>query len=361
MDTQSFAVLGAGVIGLSTAIALRDAYPDASISILAQYFPGDYNVDYTSPWAGGNWCSSATDNGLLEECDRITFEKFSVLADTAPECGIARSPLRMIFDQKIEDAGILSESTGKIWYEKLVGGLIPLRESALPSGAAFGYDVPSTFVINTQVYLQWFVPNHRVHTTQSLFPALKCLLTYFSRLLAVCRSKGVKLVRQRIDHIDNVRVSHGASAVFNCTGLGSYSLGGVEDKSMYPTRGQTILVEQPLEPLSRMYFRSPARVDNDTTYIFQRPLGGGIVLGGCRENGNWNGQVDLDFAQQIMRKCCALAPELGKPEDLKVIRHGVGLRPSREGGPRMEAEWRAKGLVVVHNYGASGAGYQASW
>lgn len=25
-------------------------------------------------------------------------------------------------------------------------------------------------------------------------------------------------------------------AVFNCTGLGSYSLKGVEDKSLYPTR-----------------------------------------------------------------------------------------------------------------------------
>lgn len=130
---------------------------------------------------------------------------------------------------------------------------------------------------------------------------------------------------------------------------------------MYPTRGQIVLVEQPIQPLKRMYFRSPARVDNDTTYIFQRPLAGGIVLGGCRENGNWDGKPDLDFAKRIMRRCCDLAPELGRPEDLKVIRHGVGLRPSRKDGPRMELEARTGEKLVIHNYGASGAGYQASW
>lgn len=42
MDTQpeSFALLGAGIIGLSTAIALREAHPNAMISIIAQFFSG---------------------------------------------------------------------------------------------------------------------------------------------------------------------------------------------------------------------------------------------------------------------------------------------------------------------------------
>lgn len=185
-------------------------------------------------------------------------------------------------------------------------------------------------------------------------------LLFCHRLLERCRRADVSLIRRRIDHIDQARLDSEVTAVFNCTGLGSYSLGGVEDKTMYPTRGQTVLVEQPLQPLERMYFRSPRRVDNNTTYIFQRPLGGGVVLGGCRQNGNWDGKVDPDFAKDIMRRCCALAPELGKPEDLKVIKHGVGLRPGRQGGPRIELEKRHNGLVI-HNYGASGTGYQGSW
>lgn len=68
----------------------------------------------------------------------------------------------------------------------------------------------------------------------------------------------------------------------------------------------------------------------------------------------------MEFAEDIKRRCCALAPELGKPEDLKVIKHGLGLRPSRKGGARIERDDRA-GRKVVHNYGAGGAGYQASW
>jgi D-amino-acid oxidase len=32
-----------------------------------------------------------------------------------------------------------------------------LGESELPKGATFGLDYPSTFRINTQVYLQWYV------------------------------------------------------------------------------------------------------------------------------------------------------------------------------------------------------------
>ncbi|OLN85393.1 D-amino-acid oxidase 1 [Colletotrichum chlorophyti] len=333
-ESHNFVVLGAGVIGLSTALTLRGEYPSARISILAEYFPGDYHIDYCSPWAGGNWCSSANDNGLLESFDRVTFERFREIAKSTPEAGIKSSPLRMIFDQKIEDAEILSQGTGNLWYDDLVGGTVPLKKEELPEKAVFGLDVPSTFVINTQIYLQW--------------------------LLERCRQGGIALIRRRVGHIKEARISPDVSAVFNCTGLGSYSLGGVEDRAMYPTRGQTVLVEQPIQPLQRMYFRSPRRVDNDTTYIFQRPLAGGIVLGGCRQDGNWNKDVDPELAKTIMERCCALAPELGRPEDLKVIKHGVGLRPGRKGGPRIEVGKDDAGLVV-HNYGASGAGYQASW
>lgn len=87
-----------------------------------------------------------------------------------------------------------------------------------------------------------------------------------------------------------------------------------------------MLVENPKTPLTRMYFRSPRRVDKDTTYVFPRGQHGGVVLGGCRLDNEWNGDVDLTFAEDIKQRCCALAPELGRPEDLKVIYHAVGLR-----------------------------------
>lgn len=156
-NSQFIVVLGGGVIGLTVALTVRERFPTARITIIAEYFPGDYHVDYCSPWAGGNWCSSANDNGLLESFDRVTFHRFQEIAKKVPEAGIKPSPLRMIFDQKIEAAEILSKGKDKVWYDDLVGGLVGVGEDDLPADAVFGLDAPSTFVINTQIYLQWYV------------------------------------------------------------------------------------------------------------------------------------------------------------------------------------------------------------
>lgn len=81
------------------------------------------------------------------------------------------------------------------------------------------------------------------------------------------------------------------------------------------------------------------------------------------QKGSWESQPDPNLANRIMKRAVELRPELtgGKgPEALSVIRHGVGLRPMREGGPRVEKE-RIEGVWTVHNYGHGGYGYQASY
>ena len=90
-------------------------------------------------------------------------------------------------------------------------------------------------------------------------------------------------------------------------------------------QGQIVLVEGPEKPVRKMYFRAPHR-DGEATHIFPRGERGGIILGGCRQKGRWDGEPEMDFAELIKQRCCALVPELGRPEDLKVIKHGVGLR-----------------------------------
>ena len=64
-----------------------------------------------------------------------------------------------------------------------------------------------------------------------------------------------------------------------------------------------------------------------------------------------------------MKRAVALCPQLtgGRGiEALSVIRHGVGLRPGREGGTRIEKEC-IDGLPIVHSYGHGGGGYQSSY
>lgn len=106
--------------------------------------------------------------------------------------------------------------------------------------------------------------------------------------------------------------------------------------------------------------------DDEACYIMSRAAGGGTVLGGSYQKGNSNAAVDPELAARIMERavkaCPALTRGSGKVEDLDVIRHGVGLRPVREGGARIEKELlNASNTWVVHNYGHGGAGYQCSY
>ncbi|KAG5292058.1 D-amino acid oxidase [Histoplasma ohiense] len=109
--------------------------------------------------------------------------------------------------------------------------------------------------------------------------------------------------------------------------------------------------------------------DDEVCYIMNRAAGGGTILGGTYQKNNWESQPDPSIAVRIMKRCVDLCPNLvgkdanGKQrgiEGLDIIRHGVGLRPLREGGVRMETETIGN-VIVVHNYGHGGFGYQASW
>lgn len=121
---------------------------------MAKYIPGDVHIDYTSPWAGANWLSTATDNGRQEEWDAVTYRRFEKLSVDTPEAGVMRMDIRALFDNVKEKAGVLSQGTGKIWYDDLVGGIRAIPEKELPEDAQFGYEL-GTFVINVQSYLPW--------------------------------------------------------------------------------------------------------------------------------------------------------------------------------------------------------------
>lgn len=138
-------------------------------------------------------------------------------------------------------------------------------------------------------------------------------------------------------------------------------LGGVEDKTVVPARGQIVIVRNDAGKM--MDISGTDDGDDEACYIMTRAAGGGTVLGGSYQKGNWESQPDPNLAIRIMKRAVELNPQLtdGKGiEHLDVIRHGVGLRPVREGGTRIEKE-RMGNVWVVHNYGAGGAGYQSSY
>lgn len=258
-EPQNVTILGAGVIGLTTSLALANTYPSAKITIVAKHFPGDRSIEYTSPWAGANWASMAHDNGLLEKYDEVTFHRFGELIDgksvhgckalkpgEGNELGLGRQSMWGVFDAPIEETGILTEETGKVWYDSLVGGLRKLNDTELPKDAVFGFEFPSTFRINTQVYLQWL-------QSQAL-------------------TKGITLIRRHYSSVASLLNDQpSTSLLINCTGLGSLHLSDILDKNLYPTRGQTLLVAEPKTPIKRMYEFDRVKYDMCITCILVFP------------------------------------------------------------------------------------------
>jgi D-amino-acid oxidase len=157
MSQTNFIILGAGVIGLTTAHELSSRYPTSKITVLAKHLPGDRSIDYCSPWAGANWLSVATDGGRQEEWDRVAYGKFEELADSDGPglTGVKRLEIRAWFDKSMEEAGVLSvegEGKGKIWYEEMAG--LKFIEEGKPEGSVFGFECGS-FVVDVQRYLPW--------------------------------------------------------------------------------------------------------------------------------------------------------------------------------------------------------------
>lgn len=71
----SIHVIGAGVIGLSTAVWLL-ARGYKNVVLIATDFPGDPpTIEYTSPWAGARWQSSAAKDNLTGQRKSLSERK----------------------------------------------------------------------------------------------------------------------------------------------------------------------------------------------------------------------------------------------------------------------------------------------
>lgn len=134
------------------------------------------------------------------------------------------------------------------------------------------------------------------------------------------------------------------------------------DATIIPARGQIVVVRN--SPGAMFTVSGTDDGEDEVCYIMERAAGGGTILGGTYQKGSWESQPDSNTAQRIMKRAIEICPTLVKEgqgvEGLDVVRHGVGLRPLRKDGVRIEKE-KIDGTWVVHNYGHGGFGYQSSY
>ncbi|KAL7911653.1 FAD dependent oxidoreductase [Trichoderma velutinum] len=275
--------------------------------------------------------------------ERRTWPELKRLTEEVPEAGIHFQKAHVF--RRVKDAEApgyhLSDylfSTDP-WYKSVLPDYRELSQDEVLPGHDSGCEFTSV-CINTAIYLQW--------------------------LVGQCLKNGVVFKRTILTDIRDAKsLSHTgqpASIIINATALGSLKLGGVEDTTMAPARGQIVLVRNEYHPM----IATSGTEDSSTeiTYTMQRAAGGGTILGGTYDIGNWESVPDPNIALRIMKRVVQAAPGLtgGKGiEGLSVIRHGVGLRPWRKNGVRIEEEVLDGEISVVHNYGHAGWGYQGSY
>lgn len=77
--------------------------------------------------------------------------------------------------------------------------------------------------------------------------------------------------------------------------------------------------------------------DGKATYIIPRPSQGHVIIGGTYQKNNWDTSVNFETAREIWDRAVEFLPAL-KSDKSRIISHNVGLRPAREGGPRIELQ-----------------------
>jgi D-amino-acid oxidase len=291
-------VIGAGVVGLTSALRLAEAGHQVEV-VAAELLEGT-----TSSIAAALWYPYlATPNAQVTRWLTTSYAALAALA-ADPGTGVRLRSGRELFREPVADP----------WWCSAVPDLARIPEDRLPAGYLDGYSV-TVPVVDMALHLRW--------------------------LLDRLRNRGAGIQTRRLTGLP--AASAGVDAVVNCAGLGARELAG--DRTLRGVRGQVVVVEQFGLTDWLLDQHDPQRL----TYLV--PRSDTVILGGTSEEGDEDLEVRPATAEAILARCAALVPAAATA---RIIGHRVGLRPARP-AVRLETELLADG-PVVHCYGHGGAG-----
>ena len=284
-------VVGAGVIGLTTALVLERAGHD--IRILAR----ERALEATSGAAGAIWLPVRIEPGGREfQWALRSYRVLRELAATQPEAGV--DDLR---------ACEVVEEEERPWWGDAVDGLefADIRDTYRRAERAWTFIAPR---VDPYVYIPW------------LEGQLKA-----------------PIERAEVGDIQAVN----GPLVVNCTGLGARRL--CNDTALVGVLGQTVLVEP--GQLRTDTFIGDER--DQAAIFYSIPRRGEVVLGGCRTivDGETVPAPDAALREAILARCRAAGYEPGR-----VIRERTGLRPVRS-RVRLERDGR---VIHNYGHGGAG-------
>jgi D-amino-acid oxidase len=305
MADPEILVIGAGVSGLTTAICLVEA--GFRVRVLSQRPPLNTN----SASAGASWGPYLFEDERVPEWSAVARVTFARLA-TEPGSGVRLVNGIEVSDKHVEPPAWAIE----------VPDFRPCRPDELDK-------LPSRYVSGWR----YTIP-------------LIDMPTYLGFLAKRLTDAGVELESGTVTSF--AAVASRAGILVNCTGLSSRSL--VPDPSLYPIRGQLVVLEN---PGIDEFFQDDTH-GGDMTYIL--PHGDRVVLGGCATEHSEETRPVRAIADAIIDRCVEIEPRL---RDARFIEDLVGFRPTRS---RIRVERvDLDGVPLIHNYGHGGSGVTVSW
>lgn len=307
-------VVGAGVVGLSTALAIQQNIPSTNVTIVADKFLNDT----LSFGAGGYFrpeVNIGPDRETIRRWAQTSYDHFSNLALNDHSSGngfVSGYQLSSHSEDSLRNElveTIVGHSIRKLSTEE-IHSLFPER---------FQHGIFWTSIITD--------PRH-----------------YLPYLQGKILQNGGQLVEKRVNSFNELNAQY--DVIVNCTGLLAAKL--TDDHRLVPIRGQTIKVRAPW--IRHFYFADGAYILPGRDYV---------TLGGIKDYGNSNPNLSELDRKSIWQRCTELVPSL---LDAEVAFEWVGLRPQRQ-PVRVELvrSLTSGQCDVVHNYGHGGHGVTLSW
>jgi D-amino-acid oxidase len=299
-------VVGAGVIGLSTAVLFAEQ--GCSVEVLA--LKGPHLT--TSHAAGAMWNLS-----LIEQDEHVVEWSMATLRELTTLAREGRPGVRLVPGVEV----CRWELPSPVWARVLDMRLC--RPDELPPNFVYGrrFTCP---LLDMPVYLDYL----------------------HGRLLMAGGSLRLVRVTSLYDQLN------GMDVLVNCAGVGAGELAG--DPRVYPVYGQVVVTAN---PGLTDFFAEETGDAADMLYVL--PHGDRVVLGGTAVPGTWLTEppANPQVALAIRERCAEIIPSLA---GARVLEHRVGLRPMRH-CVRLEVEEQPAGGLLVHCYGHGGSGVSLSW
>ncbi|KAM4041064.1 D-aspartate oxidase isoform 1-T1 [Anomaloglossus baeobatrachus] len=309
------AVIGGGLVGLSTALFIMESLPQCSVTVISETFSPNTTGDVAAGCLIPHYYPGTP---LHQQKDwfKETFDHLFKLANSseAGEAGINLISGWQIFKS-------VPKEVYPFWWQIVLG-----------------------FRIMSDAELAKFSS----YTFGQAFTTLKCQASqYLPWMEKRFKNNGGHLERRKVNNVWDLHGTY--DAVVNCSALGSRDLFG--DQSIYPVKGQVLEVNAP-------WIKHFIRDGDGNTYIY--PGISVVKLGGTRQKDDWSLIPNAEASKGILHRCCHLEPSLC---GVSVIQEKVGLRPTRS-ALRIEKDILIKNgqqLPVIHNYGHGGGGFSIHW